>query len=344
MIDMMGRTSALYATPEAAQEPLTPAPEPELLPNDRTANNGLIMVFLCLAVLLIASGITFLEAYLRDHRSVAAASATRAVRVLPGPNGDLELETEPQAQTNRSHATESKQDISARLMTATEPPQPNAPVINEPPAGQKIPSLRASNGINTSKSGSGAVSRPSPKLIASEVQVPPIPINSNTGSQPSLLAQQWLPKPPEPTKSAMQSAKNTPLQPNAAIRLAPPSRESASRDVPKSTAPAQASGQPRGIQNFGYVPARPLKWATPDARSLGVSQIPQAIDIAVKIRIDDSGRVTSAHALLDGSIHDQAVLAAATAVVKQWMFEPAKLQGKNVASEDTVVIHVDPRR
>jgi hypothetical protein len=343
MIDMMGRTSASYATPEAAQEPLTPAPEPELLPNDRTANNGLIMVFLCLAVLLIASGITFLEAYLRDHRSVAATGATRAVRVLPGPNGDLELETEPQAQTNRSHATETTQDTSARRMAAAEP-SPNARVTSEPPAGQKVPSPRASNEINTSKSGSGAVSRSSPKLIASEVQVPPIPINSNTGSQPSLLAQQWLPKPPEPTKSAVQSAKNTALQPNAAIRLPPPSRESASRDVSKSTATAQPSGQPRGIQNLGYVPARPLKWATPDARSLGVSQIPQAIDIAVKIRIDDSGRVTSAHALLDGSIHDQAVLAAATAVVKQWTFEPAKLQGKNVASEDTVVIHVDPKR
>ncbi len=102
--------------------------------------------------------------------------------------------------------------------------------------------------------------------------------------------------------------------------------------------------QTGGVQNSAYVPARPLKWAAPDAKSLGVSRIAQAVDIAVKIRIDESGHVTSAHALLDGAVHDPAVMAAATAVVKQWTFEPAKMQGKNVASEDTVVIHVDPKR
>jgi hypothetical protein len=68
-----------------------------------------------------------------------------------------------------------------------------------------------------------------------------------------------------------------------------------------------------------------------------------ATDVQIKVRIDDSGHVTAAHALLDGSPHDEALTGAVTAAVKQWIFEPAKMHGKNVPSEETVVIRVGPR-
>ena len=94
---------------------------------------------------------------------------------------------------------------------------------------------------------------------------------------------------------------------------------------------------------MGYVPPRPIKWAAPSAKSLGASRISAPTDFEIKVRIDESGRVTAAHALLDRTRHDETVSAAVTAAVKQWIFEPAKIQGKNVASEQTIVIRVDPR-
>lgn len=74
-----------------------------------------------------------------------------------------------------------------------------------------------------------------------------------------------------------------------------------------------------------------------------MSPVSKPASVRIKIKIDESGRVVSAHALLDGSKPDKAVTAAATAAVKQWLFEPAKKQGKNVPSEETVEIHVGPQ-
>jgi hypothetical protein len=114
------------------------------------------------------------------------------------------------------------------------------------------------------------------------------------------------------------------------MKRLPAVRESTSRDAAQPTST--------------YVPARPIKWAAPDAKSLGISRISAPTDVAVKVRIDESGHVAAAHALLDGSVHDESVLAAVAAAVKQWIFEPAKMQGKNVPSDDTIVIHLDPKR
>lgn len=100
----------------------------------------------------------------------------------------------------------------------------------------------------------------------------------------------------------------------------------------------------REAQLSGYVPPRPLKWVQPDMRFLGASYPGAPVDIRVKVRIDERGHVTAAHALLDGSTRDQKLLAVAADAVRQWIFEPAKNNGTNVPSEETIVIRLGSKR
>lgn len=94
------------------------------------------------------------------------------------------------------------------------------------------------------------------------------------------------------------------------------------------------------LQVQTYVPPRPLKWVKPDLQLFGLSKLSESADIKVKVRIDETGRVIAAHALIEGPRHDDKLMAAATAAVRQWIFEPAKAHGTNVPSDDMIVIHV----
>jgi|GEM_PF-3181686 len=97
------------------------------------------------------------------------------------------------------------------------------------------------------------------------------------------------------------------------------------------------------LQAQTYVPPRPLKWVKPDLQLFGLSKLSESADIKVKVRIDETGRVIAAHALIEGPKHDEKLMAAATAAVRQWIFEPAKAHGTNVPSDDMIVIHVSAR-
>lgn len=167
-----------------------------------------------------------------------------------------------------------------------------------------------------------AAIRPSSQQMVAIQKPPSVPIGNVSAPQPSSFSAQELPKAaPEPSSAV---------------------RENIPRNGTNAAA-ANTSGQRSSVQQMGYVPPRPIKWSAPSAKSLGASHIPAPTDFEIKVRIDESGRVTAAHALLDRTRHDETVTAAVTAAVKQWVFEPAKMQGKNVASEQTIVIRVDPR-
>jgi hypothetical protein len=227
--------------------------------------------------------------------------------------------------------------------------EPNAPATGKDWSERAIPNQHGSKERNPGKAGSQSVSRPSPKFntaatpaqrssvrqFDAEQKPPSLPIGSVSGGQPFLFSQEKLPKPPfEPSTKPIQVTNGAPAPPSnsagSPMKPLPAVRESASRDAAQSMST--------------YVPARPIKWAAPDAKSLGISRISAPTDVAVKVRIDESGHVAAAHALLDGSVHDESVRAAVAAAVKQWIFEPAKMQGKNVPSDDTIVIHLDPKR
>ncbi len=247
-----------------------------------------------------------------------------------------------------AHSRESQAEVAPD--TSTTPQMSSAPEVRKDHEWKQIEvpkttsqSLRGRTGSIAAPATSMRTSRQYP--TEARQTAPSLPTSNAQRGQPTVLSQQTPPEPVtapvgtiQPSKAAAGPAGSVP----SAINRPAPSRESGSRDAASSAPPP---GQPApAVQNTNYVPARPLKWAAPDARSLGVSRIPRAADIAIKVGIDDAGRVVSAHALLDGSVHDPAVLAAAAAAVKQWTFEPAKIHGRNVPSEDTIIIHVDAAR
>lgn len=248
-------------------------------------------------------------------------------------------------------AVESVEAVGTPASAASDEPktEPNAPETGKNSSPLAIPTQHGLTEQNPARAGSQSVRRLSQKLTSAALpaqrsserqfdagQKPPsLPIGSVSGPQPFVFSQETLPKPPsEPSARAVQGTDRAAAPPPdtaaSPIKPLPVVRESISRNAAQSMS--------------AYVPARPIKWAAPDAKSLGVSRISAPTDVAVKVRIDESGRVAAAHALLDGSEHDESVRAAVAAAVKQWIFEPAKMQGKNVPSEDTIVIHLDPKR
>ncbi len=261
------------------------------------------------------------------------ARQTETLEVVETPvhSGDTQVALQPDTSTRQ------KMRSAPEVRTGREWTQMDVPkTISQPLRGR------------TGKVAGPATSERTPRQVAlaKRQTAPSLPMASITGGQPSVLSQQTLPEPPHTAMTGVaQPSKNAAAPAGgaaSAINRPAPSREARQRDAASSVPTPGQTAAP--LQNTGYVPARPLKWAAPDAKSLGVSRIPRSADIAIKVRIDESGRVISAHALLDGSVHDPSVMEAATAAVKRWTFEPAKMQGRNVPSEDTIVIHVDATR
>jgi len=147
---------------------------------------------------------------------------------------------------------------------------------------------------------------------------PPVP------APPTALA-------PPPTADPVTNVLQLPTPANAVAPSPAVTPEPATRLViPGSSKEAPAREAP------AYVPPKPLKWVQPN---LAMSQ---PLDIKVKVRIDETGHVTAAHALIEGPKRDRKLLAAAAAAVREWTFEPAKAHGANVPCEETIVIHLGP--
>jgi TonB family protein len=66
-------------------------------------------------------------------------------------------------------------------------------------------------------------------------------------------------------------------------------------------------------------------------------------DVEVEVRIDDGGRVAEAHVLKNGSNENKLLTNAALAAAKEWIFEPAKVNGKNVPSDHAIEFHFRPQ-
>ena len=138
-----------------------------------------------------------------------------------------------------------------------------------------------------------------------------------------------IPAPPPATDIAPASDPVTGVLQSAPVAPSPA--------VSQPAQPAAALGSPTvPKESPAYVPPRPLKWMQPDV------QLSEPLDVKVKIHIDEAGRVTAAHALIEGPKRDKKIMAAAAAAVRQWTFEPAKVHGANVPCEETIVIHLGP--
>lgn len=189
--------------------------------------------------------------------------------------------------------------------------------------------IKAADQLTPSAEGRPGIPPPLVTTPAQPASISPVAAAALFGSPPANVSN---PPAEHQTRAISEALVSQPAKPPANL---PMDLVANSQTVHTSTAFAAALKQ---VEAARYVPPRPVKWVTPDLKRLGVSSVPA--DIKVKVRIDDTGRVTAAHALIEGPKHDEKVMAAAAAAVRQWLFEPAKAHGMNIASEDTIVIHM----
>jgi hypothetical protein len=81
----------------------------------------------------------------------------------------------------------------------------------------------------------------------------------------------------------------------------------------------------------------------PDTRLLGPSTIYKLTQISVQVTVDQSGRVTAAHAIENGEKNNSLLTNITIAAAKRWLFEPAILNGKTVPETHTIVFEFRPR-
>jgi len=84
-----------------------------------------------------------------------------------------------------------------------------------------------------------------------------------------------------------------------------------------------------------YTAPRPLVQVMPNVRSIPVGTLPVRTRVAVKVNVDSSGHVTAAH--VTGPAVNAKVASAAISAARQWMFDPAKDNGRVISSEHTIV-------
>ncbi|MFL6415514.1 MAG: energy transducer TonB [Bryobacteraceae bacterium] len=103
-----------------------------------------------------------------------------------------------------------------------------------------------------------------------------------------------------------------------------------------ASAPAQAGAtQSRDLVSFR--PPRPIKQVLPKLNMLPPGTAEPGGELKVAVRVDESGRVVSAR-LVEGRKKVSSLLAAAAiSAAKQWVFEPASLHGRDVASDHTIL-------
>ncbi|MGI9074611.1 MAG: TonB family protein [Bryobacteraceae bacterium] len=127
-----------------------------------------------------------------------------------------------------------------------------------------------------------------------------------------------------------------------------PTKRRATQNLPPAQSPVTPM-LPAAVKDSGtgsastYVPARPMKQVMPNTRVFAFSPVHTSTDVEVEVRIDDRGRVTEAHVVNNGSNDNKLLTHAALAAAKEWIFEPAKVNGKNVASDHAIEFHFRPQ-
>jgi TonB family protein len=112
--------------------------------------------------------------------------------------------------------------------------------------------------------------------------------------------------------------------------------------APETTTPAPTPAASLDTKPPAFGPPKPLLQVMPNTRSLAPGLITQVTRVEVGVRIDNAGRVMSAHVLNESGNSKAALSQAAVAAARQWTFQPATLQGEKVESEHTIVFEFRP--
>jgi hypothetical protein len=89
-----------------------------------------------------------------------------------------------------------------------------------------------------------------------------------------------------------------------------------------------------------YVPPRPIKQVMPSGVS-GGTVIFRPVQIEVQVRIDETGRVSELH-LTKVSEQNESLARSALTAAKEWIFQPATIDGKNVPSDHIIEFRFTP--
>ncbi|HYZ83702.1 MAG TPA: energy transducer TonB, partial [Bryobacteraceae bacterium] len=132
------------------------------------------------------------------------------------------------------------------------------------------------------------------------------------------------------------------VAPVPAGQIVPAQMEPGKGSAPQIPTPAQA--EPKQVSPPGaqpvliYRPPRPVKQVLPkisDLQPAGLAD--SAGELSVLVKVNESGRVVDAR-LVEGKKKFGPILrSAALIAARQWVFEPASLHGKSIASEHTIV-------
>ncbi len=170
---------------------------------------------------------------------------------------------------------------------------------------------------------------------------------------------------PPPTQPARDTADSPASTSTAAPRTQPPATiepakalETAGQSgVPAQKSPAQTAPAPNTSGQLPasdqvqpgpttrtdtpslatYRPPRPLKQVLPKVNTLPPGVADGVGEVRVAVRVNENGRVIDAH-LIEGKKRIGPLLTnVSLAAARQWVFEPASLHGKNIASEHTIL-------
>jgi TonB family protein len=219
--------------------------------------------------------------------------------------------------------------VSARPAPANSGQTP-APIAARQPTGSGIvpvqqPPLDAKADAKADASKSERIPDASPQQNAA-VQPPPHSVSSRPDTQRQTPAASSL-QPPGAGSTINGWDPSVPATPRPAAS-------------PDTTTPAPAAAL--DTKPPAFAPPKPLLQVMPNTRSLTPGLITQVTRVEVAVRIDNTGRVISAHALNDSGNTKGALSQAAVNAARQWTFQPATLQGEKVESEHTIVFEFRP--
>ncbi len=141
---------------------------------------------------------------------------------------------------------------------------------------------------------------------------------------------------PLATGPAQRTADPADLRPAGPVQNVPaPQPESPAAQPALGTSPANFSAR-------DFVAPRPIRQVLPDTTLFPPVFLATSPQIEVTVKVDKNGRVTEAHAVGSRKKVKEALIGAAVVAAKQWSFEPAKLRGRAVASEHTIIFQFRP--
>ncbi len=101
-----------------------------------------------------------------------------------------------------------------------------------------------------------------------------------------------------------------------------------------------ADAKPYAGPDTGHLAAVALVQVLPDTTPLKFVPIGESTEVDVEVMIDQTGRVIEAHAK---NGNNRALIASAITAARQWIFEPAKSNGNDVASLHTIKFQFHPQ-